>query len=423
MQPVLLVEDSLMFGKLAKRKIEENFKAPVFWAKSLEEADKLLKSMESKFSLALLDFNLPDAPHGEAIDRVVAEGISSLVFTGNMSEEVRSQVWQKKVADYIIKEDPNSLNHVVSAMQQITANQDTLVLFAADSPDIRTAVSELLYIRKFRVLNAPNAKTALEILNSYPEIKLVITDFSLPDMNGTKLCQKIREKFNREKLAIIGLSSTEEQSTGARFIKSGADDFMVKQSFLVEEFYSRVNRALESVQLFKEKHESSTRDPLTGMYNRGYFFEVGQKLVKKCHQENKSLALAILDVDYLKDVNESHGHGVGDEVLKNLAEIIVDCGKEGDFIARIDGEQFSLLLPDTNADNSFTQLETLRQVIESTPMTFLSDGSELFITCSIGCCITDIEDFDEIVKLADQYLFRAKAEGRNSLTIQDTRDF
>lgn len=419
MQPVLLVEDSLMFGKLAKRKIEEEFEVSVFWAKSYKETEELLQSQESIFSMALLDFNLPDAPQGEVINRVVAEGISSFVFTANMSEDVRTQVWQKKVADYIIKEDPNSLDHVVASMRQMMSNQDTLILLVDDSPTIRTVVSELLYIRKFRVLNASNARTALEILNNYPEIKLVISDYNLPDMNGCKLCQKIREKFKREQLAIIGFSSEEERNLGARFIKAGADDFMMKQSFLVEEFYTRVNRAIESIRLIEQIHERSIRDFLTGLYNRRYFFDAGTELLKECRANDKGVSCAIIDIDFFKKVNDTHGHDIGDEVIKCFADLIRDSVKENDIVARIGGEEFCILIPDTNRDNSYTLLETLRQMVQVTPMARLPDESELFITCSLGCCVSCSDSLEEMMKSADENLYSAKEGGRNRLVLQD----
>jgi diguanylate cyclase (GGDEF)-like protein len=419
MQQILLVEDSLMFGKLTKRKIEEEFNLPVYWAKSFREAEELLEKERLVFSMALLDFNLPDAPHGEVIDRVVVEGISSIVFTANMSEEVRSHVWKKKVADYIIKEDPNCLEHVVAAMRQLEGNQDCLVLLVDDSPNFRKVVSELLYVRNFRVLNASDGKTALDILQQYPEIELVITDFNLPDMNGCILCQKIREKFKSEELAVLGFSTEEDRNLGARFIKTGADDFMLKESFLVEEFYSRVNRTIETVRLIEEIKERAIRDFLTGLYNRRHCFDAGNELLETCHRNGQAISCAILDIDFFKKVNDTHGHDVGDEAIKYFAKIMKDTAKEKDLIARIGGEEFCILIPESNKDSSYVQLEMLRQVIEQTPVASLPDGSNLFITCSIGCCLSSTLGLNEMMKVADENLYQAKEGGRNQVVIKE----
>ena len=250
MQQVLLVEDSMMFGRLAKRRLEKVFDVPVLWAQSLAETEELLAKENGNFSVALLDFNLPDAPQGEVIDLVVDQGISSVVFTTNMSDEVRSMIWDKKVADYIIKEDPNSLDYVVSTIRQFEMNQNTLVLVVDKSDAHRSYLSELIYVRKFRVLNASDAGTALGILEQYPEIKLVIADFETSGFDGCSFSQKVRENHTQEELAIVGFTSVEDRMKGIAYIKSGASDYVVTEPFIVEEFYTKINRSLEIVNLY-----------------------------------------------------------------------------------------------------------------------------------------------------------------------------
>lgn len=250
MQQMLLVEDSMMFGRLAKKRLEKVFDKPVFWAQSLAETETLLDQAKGNFSIALLDYNLPDAPQGEVIDKVVDQGISSIVFTTNMSDEVRTRIWKKRVADYIIKEDPNSLDYVVSTIRQLEMNQNTLVLVVDPSDSNRTYLSELLYVRKFRVLNASDQDTALDILKQYPEIKLVIADFASPGFDGCSFSQKIRERSTLEELALVGFTDSLDRMKGIAYLKSGASDYLVTEPFIVEEFYTKVSRALEIVNLY-----------------------------------------------------------------------------------------------------------------------------------------------------------------------------
>ena len=250
MQQILLVEDSMMFGRLAKKRLEKVFDVPVLWAQSLAETESILDAENGNFSVALLEFNLPDAPQGEVIDRVVDQGISSLVFTTNMSDEVRSMIWEKKVADYIIKEDPNSLDYIVSAIRQIEINQNTLVLVVDESDTNRAYLSELLYVRKFRVLNASDGETALDILKQYPDIKLVIVDFGKLGFDGCSFCQKVRESYAMEDVSVVGLTPSNDRMVGAKYINSGASDYVVTDPFIVKEFYSKINRTLETVNLY-----------------------------------------------------------------------------------------------------------------------------------------------------------------------------
>jgi len=414
MQNILLVEDSNMFGKIAKRKIEKVFNVPVYWAKSFAEAEKLLEMGGGSFSMALLDVNLPDAPHGEVIDRVVKEGISSLVFTSNVSDDVRSLVWSKKVADYILKEDPNSLEYIVTAMQQLEQNHENLILVVDDSTTYRTMLSDLLYIRKYRVINASNGEGALDILDQYPEVKLVITDYNMPGIDGVRLCQKIREKRKSDQLAIIGASSEDDFSLGARFLKSGADDFIVKGSFLVEEFYSRVQRCLKQIDLFQQIRDASIQDFLTGMYNRRYFFEAGGELVSQCELKGYQLYCAIIDIDNFKSVNDTYGYDVGDIVIKQVAQAMQELSEEEDIVARIDGEEFCILGPIASVDDGLEQCERLRQSIATMSIAIDDVSREsLKVSISGGVCFSFGGDLDDLIKKADECLYRAKQNGRN----------
>ncbi len=414
MQQILLVEDSKMFGKLAKAKIEKIFDIPVFWTRTLAETEKLLAMAKGNFSMALLDFNLPDAPNGECIDRVVAEGITTFVFTAELNDEVRNFVWSKKVADYILKEDPNSLEYIVAAMRQLEENQDSLVLVVGDSADYRTVVSELLYVRKFRVLNATDGKSALEILCQHPEVKLVITDFIMPGMDGCTLCQKIREKYRRDRLAIIGFAAKNEGNIGARFIKNGANDFIIWQSFLVEEFYCRVNHCMETLSLIGKIREGAIRDFLTGLYNRRYFFDAGNELLNHCRESGERLACIMLDIDFFKKVNDTYGHDVGDLVIKSMARMLREDSGSHDIVARIGGEEFCILTPGGARREVIARFENLRRKIKETPVTML-DKKQIFISASIGVCSEMADSLELTMKIADECLYKAKEGGRNRL--------
>lgn len=252
MKQILLVEDSPMFGRLAKKRIEAEFESVVYWAKTLSETRNILEKVGKGFTMALLDYNLPDAPNGEVLDEVVDKGISSIVFTSDMTVEVHDHVWSKKVVDYILKNDPNSLDYVVSAMKRMDNNENSIVLIVENSQDNKNMLSELLYIQHYRVLTAANGEDGLSIIEQYPEIKLVISAFKLPGIDGCVFCQKIREFHKKEDMAFIGISSENDPMTTARFIKSGANDFIFHQTFLVEEFYSRVNQCIDTIDLIRK---------------------------------------------------------------------------------------------------------------------------------------------------------------------------
>ncbi len=242
MPQILLVEDSTMFGRLAKNALERAFSVPVRWAKSYAEASLLLA--EGGYGMALLDYNLPDAADGQIIDLVTDQGVSAFVFTSDDSVEVRERVWAKKVADYVVKKDRESLVAIIAAMVRVERNRETLVLVASASTEVRKTVSELLYIRHFRVLNAADVAGALAIVERYPKIRLVIADGRLPGFDYDDFSMKIRLLEQEEPPAILDLGKEGAGETSF-LASSGADSPGKEGGLQVELFYGRVNRCLE----------------------------------------------------------------------------------------------------------------------------------------------------------------------------------
>lgn len=409
MQQILLVEDSVMFGKMTKKKIEAECGVEVVWTQSLAETLTVLENFT--FSLALLDLNLPDAPNGQVVDHVVEHGITSLVFTSNESEQVHDQVWEKEVADYILKDNPNSINYIIKTIKRIEKNDQCLALVVDDSRLYRNQLAELLQIQKFRVLTAPDATEALDIIEKYPDIQLVITDFEMPVMNGCVLCQKIRAQFNHDEMAIIGLSSTADKSIGAKFIKNGADDFIVKDAFMVEEFYCRVNQCIDAIDNFKKIKDAAIKDYLTGLYNRRYFFEAGEKIFSK---KSGALCCAMLDIDFFKKVNDTYGHAVGDLAIKHISTILQKQIDDTGLVARFGGEEFCILTT-LDSEEAAALCEKIRATIANTPLLFNNKNKFLTITVSIGLATGNAESVDQLVNRADELLYRAKEDGRNCL--------
>ncbi len=263
------------------------------------------------------------------------------------------------------------------------------------------------------MVTAQDGKTALEVLDSYKEIKLVLVDFTLKDMDGAILCSRIREKRKREGLAVIGFSPAADGKIGARLIKSGADDVIVRAMFSVEEFYCRVTHCLETVRLFDEIRKGAMTDYLSGLSNRRHFFEAGVELHKSCRKNDHTLACVLVDIDYFKKVNDSHGHDVGDMVIKGLAKILRANAGEKDIVARIGGEEFCLLVPQLEPPALLARVEAMRRTIEKTVMVDLADGRHIAVTSSIGVCTVIGDDVEAMMKIADERLYVAKKSGRN----------
>nr|WP_320194330.1 diguanylate cyclase [uncultured Desulfobacter sp.] len=420
---ILLVEDDLVFGKDLVKALESEIKDPVTWTTSLAETLPCLDSSQ-RYSAAVLDFVLPDATNGEIIDVVTQKGIPSIVFTSVINSELRKIVWSKKIVDYILKDDQSSLGYLLSSLKKLKANKNHIILIVDDSLFFRRAISDLLYMHQYKLITATNGKEAQEALKRYPEIKLVITDFNMPGMDGCLLCKTIRETYSKEELAIIGMSSERDETMAARFIKSGANDFIIKQSFIREEFYCRVAQCIENVCLMKQTKLDAITDYLTGLYNRRFFFEKGEKLFLSSRQSNRPLCCAMIDVDHFKKVNDTYGHDVGDLVLQKLAEIFKNFVKQNELIARLGGEEFCFVISGRDGEdkNDFrNQIEkrfnALKVLTQTTKIAYGDANQKLAVTISIGISFNTDNDFSDMLKSADNRLYCSKKGGRNLVTV------
>jgi len=246
MQPILLVEDSALFGKLILKRIAMSVDRPVVWVKSLAEAQAALQETQEGFEFAILDLNLPDAAQDDVVQLVVERGISSFVFTADATAELREMIWAQGVADYIVKDDPRSLDYLQASMARLLKNGNILILIVSSSPETRTYLSELLYVHKYRVINASSGEIALNILAQHPETRLVLCDANLSDMGDTELCRKIRALSGHDTPALLGMVDAVEARSAILFLENGANEVINTKPLLVEELYTKVRFCLET---------------------------------------------------------------------------------------------------------------------------------------------------------------------------------
>ncbi|WP_428564873.1 MAG: diguanylate cyclase [Solidesulfovibrio sp. DCME] len=412
MEKVLIVEDSKVFARLLIRKIEDELFFDACWASNFEEARYLVEENpdNNSYFVALLDLHLPDAADGRIVDYVISRGIPSIVFTGDVETEVRDRIWAKKVVDYVSKESPDSLDYLVSLVRRISLNKFVNILVVDDSQTVRNHLVRLLTAHEFIVYEADDGTRALSVLERHPEIKVVITDYFMPGMDGVELTRRIRRRSRKEELAVIGISAYGNTILSARFIKNGANDFLNKP-FSSEEFYCRVTQNLEMLEYIQKLRETSIRDPLTGLYNRRHFFEAAKDLYGRLARGEEAVTLAMLDIDHFKKVNDTHGHAVGDEVLKHVSQGLINRFRGHDIVARLGGEEFCVMATGLAGSQAMSVFDDLRNSIERSKAKCgkLSVG----VTISIGICDKAKGTVDAMLAAADAALYKAKRSGRN----------
>jgi diguanylate cyclase (GGDEF)-like protein len=170
------------------------------------------------------------------------------------------------------------------------------------------------------------------------------------------------------------------------------------------------DRNLYEHQLYLE----ATYDSLTNIYNRRHFFEEGKKLLHSHQQRHRFVSVIVFDIDHFKQINDSHGHRIGDSALRHFVNITSMGIRESDILGRIGGEEFAILLPDTSCQAAFEIAERIRLLLVKQPL--LVNQATVSFTVSGGVAAMDSHDyFESLIEHADQALYRAKAHGRNQI--------
>ncbi len=411
---VLVIEDHSTLANLLAGLMRERIGCEVQAANTLAEAVAKIQANPDNFAIAICDLLLPDAQFDEIIDTVRSYGIAVVAMTGEFSADFREVILKKDVVDYVLKDSLNALNYIIDLVHRLYKNTTLKALVVDDSVSSRGLLKRYLSMQNLQTFLAVDGSQALTILHANPDISLIITDYEMPGMNGITLCNEVRKNFSKEQLSIIGVSGLARGQLSAEFLKSGANDFIVKP-FSYEELLCRVNQNLDMLDLIRDNRAAASRDFLTGLFNRRYFFQFGHKLVAKIGKNQGNLTVAMIDIDHFKDINDRHGHDIGDVALIQVAQAL-QYHFGGDGLARLGGEEFAVLLPDQSLAKVVQLLDGFRLYQEQHPLLTLNGQSEP-LEVSIGCASlsADCPDLMQLLKKADQNLYAAKHQGRNRL--------
>jgi diguanylate cyclase (GGDEF)-like protein len=410
---ILVVEDDKITAKILSSRLKSEIGIPVETAHTMHDAKGLLLDNPDDFCLAILDLNLPDAPNGEIVDFVLSEGVPSLVLTATYAPDVREEITEKNIIDYIIKKSKKDLDYLIKVVSRLFNNKDIKILVVDDSSVARKAMTSVLKRQMFHVLSANDGLEAWQAIQKHPDIKLVITDYNMPHMNGEELIKKIRTKYSHDQMGIIIVSGYVGTEVMPKFLKQGASDYMMKP-FATEELLCRVNMNVENKQMIESLRELAFKDPLTGAYNRRYFFETASIMHANSIRHKDSFTVAMIDIDHFKAINDAYGHEAGDAVLQNLVRKLEGIFKrKTDMVARLGGEEFCVVMADTDHKKAHTLLEKTRSIIDSQKVSYLHRQIPYSISC--GVCDCQKKSLDEMLRCADSMLYKVKNSGRNNI--------
>ncbi len=409
---LLVVEDAKPIARVIKH-IAVSLGYRVTLADSYQQVQTLLQQ-EHDFFLATIDYSLPDALDGEVIPFILEHDIPGIVMTGRMDDKTRTQMLSLPIVDYITKENIQAFDYLSNILSHQLSNHEKSVLVVDDSKTSRRQVCKLLARRNFTLYEASDGEQALQLLEEYADIKMVITDNEMPGMDGVALVQRIRKHHDRNELVIIGVSGTSKEFQSARFIKNGADDFL-RKPFCPEEFYCRITQNIEKLQHLEEIERAANTDYLTSMYNRRYFFDKAKAISKTLVNAQDTFLIIMMDIDFFKKINDTYGHDIGDLVLVELSKLFQHHFPSA-LSARLGGEEFALILSGPDLKVMENTLNDFRIAIAEFVVPV--KDQPFHFTLSLGATVMDTEhSIEQLLSQADQALYQAKESGRNRLVM------
>jgi len=276
---------------------------------------------------------------------------------------------------------------------------------------------------------AAHGKAALDMMGAEDPPPMAVLDWVMPELTGPEVCRRVRETLREPYTYILLLTSKNTKGETVEGLEAGADDYIVKP-FDQHELQVRlragqriIDLQLNLMQAREELRERASKDLLTMLPNRSAIAHTLENEIARCHRDHRTVGIILLDLDHFKRVNDTLGHFAGDAVLRETAARLRSNMRPYDQVGRYGGEEFLVVLPNCDLEQAANQAERMRHRLHETSM--LVDGSELQVSASFGVTISDGSERspDVFVRVADEALYRAKANGRNriwSLTLEQS---
>jgi len=238
--PILIVEDSAPLAQMLTTMLVKKWECEVHIAKSFAEAKSYLSKYRFDYHLAICDLTLPDAPNGEIIDLVNKAKVQFIAISGHHDPSFVKKIMAKGAVEFIDKSNINAYQYACDMVGRLYKNYQIKILVVDDSKSASQILSHMLNSQNFQVLTAENGIEAIQVLEQNQDIKVILTDYAMPEMDGVELTVKLRQTYKKDEISIIGLSGMDDDELSSAFIKNGANDFLVKP-FSYNELMCRVN--------------------------------------------------------------------------------------------------------------------------------------------------------------------------------------
>lgn len=420
---VLVLEYSRLYQKTL-REILEEIDCEVDCAGSSEHGARLLDSNSYNFIIA--GQNIFDDSSANFIEycQTHANHCPILLLTSEPNEALLKNAYNAGIRDIFPKSNVSqlreSLHYHIGGKKRIVI-EGGCVLYVEDSPSVAHAISQDLQKMNLKVDHYRTAEDAYSALLKH-EYDLVITDVMLQGaMSGLSLVRMIRALTNHHaEVPILAMTGHDNPKRRTELFHAGINDYVTKPPN-EEEFAARVNNLISNKRLHDKVREQkqallqmALKDQLTECHNRHSLVESAPKYIQDALRYDYPLSIMILDLDHFKSINDRYGHDAGDKVLADVGRLLTQACRLGDFVARIGGEEFLIILPHCAERDALDKGKKIRTMIEN------ASFGGMKITASIGiACLSEEHnaDFDRLYKSADEAVYHSKKNGRNRVTL------
>lgn len=340
--------------------------------------------------------------------------IPLLCLASNDNLHIRLKAIKSEVSFFIQK--PIEISHLTNQLAQLcdlSSREDYRILILDDSEPLATYYSLILEEAGMNVqtINSPH-----QLMHELQDFKpnLLLLDLYLPECTGYEIAKIIRQEESYVSLPIIFISTENDRIKQLSILNDcGADDFLTKPVLPQNLVAAVKSRAQRSALL----NSYIALDSLTKLLNHTHILKQLNFEILRAQRFKQCIALAMIDLDYFKSINDQYGHPVGDLVLKKLAELFLSRVRKTDFVGRYGGEEFAIIFPNTPPDMALKLCTELCKRVAEHP--FNISGNIFYMTLSIGIALyPEFQTADPLVAAADKALYRAKANGRNQVEIE-----